>query len=82
VVCKGLAYGVSLSSFRGGPVFPAIFAGAAYGIAMSLPAGLPLVAGVAMGRGPMCVVMLPLPLTSVLLATLPLGSDRSRSCRW
>jgi hypothetical protein len=50
MVCKGLAYGVSLSSFRGGPVFPAIFADAAYGIAMSHLAGLPLVAGVAMGR--------------------------------
>ena len=27
VVCKGLAYGVSLSSFRGGPIFPALFIG-------------------------------------------------------
>ena len=28
LVCKGLAYAVSLSSFRGGPVFPAMFIGA------------------------------------------------------
>jgi hypothetical protein len=28
MVCKGLAYGVSLSSFRGGPIFPAMFIGA------------------------------------------------------
>jgi len=31
IVCKGLAYGVSLSSFRGGPTFPAIFLGGAGG---------------------------------------------------
>jgi hypothetical protein len=75
MVCKGLAYGVSLSNFRGGPVFPAMFVGAAGGIAMSHLPGLPLVAGVAMGIGAMCVVMLTLPLTSVLLATLLLASD-------
>ena len=31
--CKTLAYGLSLSAFRGGPVFPAMFIGAALGIA-------------------------------------------------
>jgi H+/Cl- antiporter ClcA len=75
IVCKGLAYGVSLSSFRGGPIFPAMFIGAAGGIALSHLPGLPLVAGVAMGIGAMSVVMLTLPLTSVLLATLLLASD-------
>jgi H+/Cl- antiporter ClcA len=75
LVCKGLAYGVSLASFRGGPVFPSMFLGAAGGVAMSHLPGLPLVAGVAMGIGAMCVVMLRLPLTSVLLATLLLASD-------
>jgi H+/Cl- antiporter ClcA len=73
--CKALAYGVSLSSFRGGPVFPAMFIGAAGGIALSHLPGLPLVAGVAMGIGAMCAVMLRLPLTSVMLATLLLASD-------
>jgi H+/Cl- antiporter ClcA len=75
VVCKGLAYSLSLSAFRGGPVFPAIFIGAAGGIAMSHLPGLPLVAGVAMGIGAMCVVMLKLPLTSVMLATLLMFED-------
>lgn len=75
LACKGLAYGVSLSSFRGGPVFPAIFMGAVGGVALSHLPGLPLVDGVAVGIGAMCVVMLTLPLTSVLLATLILGSD-------
>src|SRR5205823_11874270 len=31
LLCKGLAYGVSLSSFRGGPIFPAMFLGTAGG---------------------------------------------------
>jgi chloride channel protein, CIC family len=75
LVCKGLAYGVSLSSFRGGPVFPSLFLGAVGGMALSHLPGLPLVAGVAMGIGAMCTVMLTLPLTSVLLATLLFLSD-------
>jgi H+/Cl- antiporter ClcA len=75
IACKGLAYSVSLSGFRGGPVFPAIFLGAAGGMLLSHLPGLPLVAGVAMGIGAMCAVMLRLPLTSVLLATVLLGSD-------
>jgi len=75
IVCKGLAYGGSLSSFRGGPVFPSMFLGAAGGIALSHLPGLPVVAGAAMGIGAMCAVMLRLPFTSVLLATLLLSSD-------
>jgi hypothetical protein len=75
LACKGLAYGVSLSSFRGGPIFPAMFLGAAGGIALSHLPGLPMVPAVAMGIGAMSVVMLRLPMTSVLLATLLLLSD-------
>jgi len=75
MLCKALAYGISLGSFRGGPIFPALFIGAAGGIAMSHLPGLPLVPAVAMGLGAMSAVMLTLPLTSVLLATLLLFSD-------
>ncbi len=75
LVCKGVAYGVSMSSFRGGPVFPALFLGAAGGIAMSHLPGLQLVSAVAMGIGAMCVTMLGFPLVSVMLATLLLLSD-------
>ena len=75
LACKGLAYSVSLASFRGGPVFPAMFLGAAGGIALSHLPGLPMVAGAAMGIGAMSVVLLRLPLTSVLLATLLLAED-------
>ena len=75
VLCKSLAYAIALSSFRGGPVFPAMFVGAAAGIAASHLPGLELVPGVAMGIGAMCTVMLSLPLTSTLLATLLLGTQ-------
>jgi hypothetical protein len=75
LACKGIAYGVSLSCFRGGPTFPAMFLGAAGGVALSHLPGLPLVDGVAMGMGAMTAVMLRLPLTAVLLATLLLFSD-------
>jgi hypothetical protein len=75
VAAKGIAYAISLSSFRGGPVFPAMFLGAAAGIAASHLPGLPLMPAVAMGIGAMCTVMLTLPLTATLLATLLLGQD-------
>jgi H+/Cl- antiporter ClcA len=75
LACKGLAYGLSLGSFRGGPVFPSLFLGAAGGLALAHLPGLNMIAGMAMGIGAMCAVMLRLPLTSVLLATLLLYSD-------
>ncbi len=75
LACKGLAYGLSLSCFRGGPVFPALFLGAAGGIALSHAPGLPMIAGVGMGIGAMSVAMLGLPLTSVLLASVILEAD-------
>lgn len=75
LACKGLAYATSLSAFRGGPVFPSMFIGAAGGIALAHLPGLATVAGAAMGIGAMCAVMLRLPLTSVLLATLIFSTD-------
>ncbi len=75
VLCKGVAYSLSLSSFRGGPVFPAMFIGAAGGIAASHLPGLEVVPATAMGIGAMCTVMLSLPLTATMLATLLLGAD-------
>ncbi len=75
IACKALGYSISLSSFRGGPVFPAMFIGGAAGVAMADLPGMSLVPAVAMGIGAMSAVMLRLPLTSVLLATLLLGAD-------
>ena len=73
--CKSVAYGLSLSSFRGGPIFPAMFIGGAIGVAASHLPGLSLVPAVAMGIGAMATVMLKLPMTSTLLPTLLLSSD-------
>ena len=75
VLFKSVAYAFSLSAFRGGPIFPAMFVGAAGGMAMSHFAGLPMIAGVAMGIGALTVVLLRLPLTSVLLTTVFLEAD-------
>ena len=75
VLFKGLAYCASLSSFRGGPIFPAMFVGAAGGMLLSHAPGLSLTAGFAMGIGAMSAAMLRLPLVSVLLATLLIGSQ-------
>jgi H+/Cl- antiporter ClcA len=75
IVCKGLAYAISLSSFRGGPIFPSMFIGAAGGIALSHVGGLPVVAGAAMGVGAMVAGALRMPLTAVLLPSLLFLSD-------
>jgi H+/Cl- antiporter ClcA len=75
IACKTLGYGLSLSAFRGGPVFPSMFIGAALGIAASGLPGMNLAAAIGTGIGAMCAAMLRLPLTSTLLATLLLGVD-------
>jgi H+/Cl- antiporter ClcA len=75
IACKAIAYGLSLSAFRGGPVFPSMFIGAAVGIAASALPGMNLAAGIGMGIGAMCAAMLRLPLTSTLLAVLLMGVD-------
>jgi H+/Cl- antiporter ClcA len=78
-LCKMLAYGLSLSAFRGGPVFPAMFVGAVLGIVLSGLPGMSLAPAIGMGIGAMCCAMLRLPLTSVLLATILLGADGLQS---
>jgi H+/Cl- antiporter ClcA len=75
LVCKAVAYSISLSGFRGGPIFPAMFIGAAGGIALSHLPGLPMVAGAAIGVGAMTAGTLKLPMTAVLLPSLLFASD-------
>jgi H+/Cl- antiporter ClcA len=70
IVFKGIAYGLSLGAYRGGPTFPAIFLGAAAGIMASHLPGFPLQTGVAVGIGAGTVAILRLPLSSVVIATL------------
>ncbi len=75
LICKGLAYAISLSSFRGGPIFPSMFIGAAGGIALSHVGGLSMIAGAAMGVGAMIAGALKMPFTAVLLPSLLFVSD-------
>jgi H+/Cl- antiporter ClcA len=72
---KSVGYSLSLSCFRGGPTFPAIFIGAVGGVLLSHLPGLALVPSVGMGIGAMTTAVLRLPLTSVLLESLLLFSD-------
>jgi H+/Cl- antiporter ClcA len=70
IAFKGLAWGVSLASFRGGPTFPGLFLGVAAGIMASHLPGLAMTPAVAVGMGAAMVAVLRLPLAAVVLATL------------
>jgi H+/Cl- antiporter ClcA len=70
IVFKGIAYSVSLGSFRGGPTFPAVFLGAAGGLLASHLPGFPVTAAVAVGMGAATAAVLRLPLSAIALATL------------
>jgi H+/Cl- antiporter ClcA len=67
---KGLAYSISLPTFRGGPTFPAMFLGAAAGILMSRLPGFHLTAAVAVGMGAALAAVLRLPLSAIVIATV------------
>jgi H+/Cl- antiporter ClcA len=67
---KGLAWGISLGSFRGGPTFPALFIGAAAGILASHLPGFDATGAIGVGMGAGAVSVLRLPLSSVVLASL------------
>jgi H+/Cl- antiporter ClcA len=73
LVFKGLAYSLSLGSFRGGPTFPAVFLGAAAGILASHLPGFPLSPAVAVGMGAATAAVLKLPVSAIVLATLLTG---------
>jgi H+/Cl- antiporter ClcA len=70
VMFKGLAWGISLSAFRGGPVFPSLYLGAAGGLIASHLAGFSMTPAVAVGMGAATTAALGLPLTGVILAVL------------
>jgi H+/Cl- antiporter ClcA len=70
VLFKGLAWSISLGSFRGGPTFPAIFLGVVGGLMAARLPGYGESQAVAALVGATCVSMLRLPLSSVMIATL------------
>jgi len=69
ILCKGLAWGVSLGAFRGGPTFPALYLGAALGLLAAHLPGLGSTPAVAVGMAAMAASMLRLPLSAIIIAT-------------
>lgn len=65
---KGIAWGISLGGFRGGPTFPAMFLGMVGGLLTANLLGVSETTMIAIGVGAMTVSMLRLPLASVILA--------------
>jgi H+/Cl- antiporter ClcA len=70
VLCKGLAWGISLGSARGGPTFPAIFLGIAGGLLASHLPGFSETPAVGVLVGVAVVSVLQLPLSSIVIALL------------
>jgi H+/Cl- antiporter ClcA len=75
IAFKGVAYGLSLGSFRGGPTFPALFLGAAGGLMAAKLPGFELTPAVAVGVGASVVAVLRLPLSATVLAVVLTGSS-------
>jgi H+/Cl- antiporter ClcA len=70
LVFKGLAWSISLGSFRGGPTFPALFLGAVAGLLAAHLPGYGETQGVAALMAATTVSVLRLPLSSVMIALL------------
>jgi hypothetical protein len=70
IVFKGIAWSISLGSFRGGPTFPALFLGVVAGLLAGHLPGYSQTPAVAALSGAACVSVLRLPLASVMIASL------------
>src|SRR3954454_6019559 len=70
LLLKGVAWAVSLGSFRGGPTFPAMFLGAAAGVMASHLPGFDITPAGAVGMGAAVVAVRHLPLSAVVLSSL------------
>ncbi|MDQ0939922.1 chloride channel protein [Streptomyces sp. V1I1] len=74
LLCKGAAYALCLGSLRGGPIFPSLFLGGAVGVLLAPLPGLGVVPGLAAGMAAAAASALRLPVSSVVLVVLMLGS--------
>jgi H+/Cl- antiporter ClcA len=70
IACKGIAYGLALGSFRGGPVFPAMFLGTAAGVMAAQLPGFELTPAVVVGIGAATAAGLRLPLSALVIAAV------------
>lgn len=75
IACKGVAYGISVGTFRGGPTFPAMLLGVAGGLMMAGLPGFETAPAVAVGMGAAVAAVLRLPLSAVVLATVLTSSS-------
>jgi H+/Cl- antiporter ClcA len=75
VTLKGVAWAISLGSFRGGPTFPALFIGAAGGLMAAQLPGYAETPAVAALMAACTVSILRLPLSSVVIALLLTSSS-------
>ncbi|MFJ5811146.1 chloride channel protein [Streptomyces sp. NPDC093093] len=74
LLLKSVAYALCLGSLRGGAIFPAIFLGAAAGVLLAPLPGLGAVPAMAAGMAASTAAIMRLPVSSVLLVVLLLGS--------
>ena len=73
IVFKGIAYSVSLGSFRGGPTFPALFLGAVAGLMAGQLPGFSITPAVAVGMAAPVAAVLRLPLSAIVIAAVLTG---------
>ena len=70
IVFKGIAYSLSLGSFRGGPTFPALFLGATAGLMAGQLPGYSITPAIAVGMAAAVAAVLRLPLSAIVIAAL------------
>ncbi|MFE3656380.1 chloride channel protein [Streptomyces sp. NPDC059165] len=74
LVFKGAAFALCLAGLRGGPVFPTLFLGAAAGVLVAPLPGFGIIPGMAAGMAAASAAALRLPVSSVVLVVMLLGS--------
>lgn len=74
LLCKATGYALCLGSLRGGPIFPALFLGAAAGTLLAPLPGLGFAPALAAGMAAAATASLRLPVSSVVLVVLLLGT--------
>ncbi len=70
LVFKGVAYSLSMGSFRGGPTFPALFLGAVGGLMAGQLPGFAITPAIAVGMAAAVAAVLRLPLSAIVIAVL------------
>jgi H+/Cl- antiporter ClcA len=70
IACKGIAYSLSLGSFRGGPTFPGLFLGAVAGLMAGQLPGFSITPAVAVGMAAAIATVLRLPLSAIVIAAV------------